>query len=120
MRSNNHSAVAAFAGLLGFAVILHACADFGGVCTDELRVHLSPSDTTVAVGSTFQPVIVLSTCGGSKRLQDSFSLEADDAAVAAVDPATRRITAIGAGETYVTVTGERYGRVGAIRVAVVP
>jgi hypothetical protein len=63
MRSNNHSAVAAFAGLLGFAVILHGCADFSGACTDELRVHLSPSDTTVAVGSTFQPVIVLSTCG---------------------------------------------------------
>lgn len=120
MRSNNHSALAVFAGPIGFAVILHGCADFPDACTSELRVHLSPSDTTVSAGSTFAPVIRLSTCGGSKRLQDTFSLEADDPAVAAVDPATRRITAIGAGETHVKVTGDRYGPVGAIRVAVVP
>jgi hypothetical protein len=120
MRSHSHRPLAAFAGAVALALVGHGCGDFTGACTLELRVHLAPSDTTVAVGDTFEPVVRLSTCGGSKQLRDAFSLETEDPAVATVDPATGRITAIAAGETRVTVNGERYGRVGAIRVAVVP
>ena len=120
MRSCNHRPLTSFAGSLALAVIVHGCGNFTGACTLELRVHVSPSDTTVSVGSSFEPVVRLSTCGGSEQLQDTFSLEAEDPAVATVDPVTNRISAIGAGQTHIPVTGERYGRLFSIRVAVVP
>lgn len=107
--------IAALAG----AAILIACAAFPTeACTDELLIRLGPQDTTVRVGATYQARAGLSSCGGRKRLSDSFTWTAADAAVVRVDASTGRITALATGETRVTVDGTGYGRLGSIRVTV--
>lgn len=106
---------------LGLALAISACSSpFSGNCTSELRVRLSPEDTTVAAGHAFSPTVALSTCSGRQRLEDSFAFESSDAAVAAVDSATGRVTAVGTGRAEITITGQRYGQVGRILVTVSP
>jgi uncharacterized protein YjdB len=105
--------------VLAGAAILVACAALPTeACTHELRIRLGPQDTTVRVGATYQARVGLSSCGGRKQLSDSFTWTAADAAVVRVDASTGRVTALATGETRVTVEGERYGRLGSIRVTV--
>jgi hypothetical protein len=102
------------------AVSLTACGILPSeVCTMELRSEVTPSDTTVAVGASFTPRIALSSCGGKKRLLDTFTWSSADPAIVAIQPTTGRITALAAGETSVTVDGVRYGRdLGRVQVVV--
>jgi hypothetical protein len=104
------------------ALALGACSvtPFGRDCTDELRIHLAPRDTGVVVGASFQASVSLSTCGGSKRLSDTFTWTSLDPAVVQVTASTGRVTAVATGETTVDVVGARYGPVGAIRITVAP
>jgi hypothetical protein len=88
-----------------------------GACTHELAVRLAPLDTTVHVGEAYYGRAALSTCGGQKQLPDRFAWTAADPAIVQVD-ASGRIRALATGETEVTVSGERYGRLGTIRVTV--
>ena len=96
-------------------VVLHLKPDV--VCTNELGVVLSPAERTVAVGEGFTAAVALSTCGGLP-LADTFNWWARDLAVVRVDPATGRITGVAQGATWVEVTGDRYGLLGAARVTV--
>lgn len=91
-----------------------------GACTDELRVQLTPRDTAVSVGSAFTAAVALSTCGGRQPLADTFTFASTNAAAASVDAATGRVTAVGAGQADIVVTGDRYGQVGRIRLTVAP
>ena len=91
-----------------------------GDCTDELRVNISPRDTSVAIGAAFQAKVALSTCGGDKRLTDTFTWMSVDPAIARVGAADGRVTAVAPGETTIEVTGARYGEVATIRIAVTP
>jgi len=103
------------------ALALGACSGpLFGNCTDELRVLLAPRDSSVVVGGSFQIRVALSTCGGSKRLSDTFTWSSLDANVVRVTASTGRVTAVGIGETTVNVVGARYGPVGGIRIAVIP
>ena len=87
-------------------------------CTQELRIALTPLDTTVRLGASFQAAVRLSSCGGSKQLSDRFAWTAADPAIVAVHVATGRVTALAAGETRVEVRGQYYGPLGSIRVVV--
>lgn len=104
------------------ALALAACSvtPFGQDCTDELRIQLAPRDTSVGVGASFQAGVSLSTCGGSKRLSDTFTWSSLDPAVVQVIASTGRVTAVAPGETTVSVVGARYGPVGDIRIIVAP
>lgn len=101
-------------------VTMNGCTQPVRACTDELGIHLTPQDTTVAAGRAFTPVVALSTCGGRRRVEDTFTFTTTDATVASVDRTTGRITAVGAGQAEVRVTGEQHGRVGEVRVTVSP
>ena len=107
------------AALLALASISCSSPPFGN-CTDELRVRLTPRDTSVVVGATFQASVALSTCGGGKRVSDAFTWSSLDLNVVRVDATTGRVTAAGAGESAVDVVGARYGAVGRIRIVVTP
>lgn len=106
--------IASIAGLAG------ACADlgFGEVCTTELRSQFSPADTTIQVGQGFQASVQLSTCGGSKRLNDVMAWHAEDPTVATVDERSGRVVGQGAGSTRILASGERYGSIGGVQVVV--
>lgn len=112
--------VAGFA--LGLAFTASACSSPSpfGACTDELRVRLTPQDTTVTAGNAFSATVALSSCGGKQELEDSFTFQSSDVGVAAVDAASGRVTAIGSGHAEINVVGERYGPVGRILVTVLP
>ena len=101
---------------------LGACSvpPFGRDCTDELRIQLAPRDTSVVVGASFQARVSLSTCGGSKRLSDTFTWSSLDPTVVQVIASTGRVTAVAIGETTVNVVGARYGPVGGVRIMVAP
>jgi hypothetical protein len=108
---------------VAFAVValaLGACSisPFGGDCTDELRIHLAPRDTSVVVGASFDARVSLSTCGGSKRVSDTFTWTSLDPGVVQVTAATGRVTAVAVGEATVEVVGARSGPVGSIRIIV--
>lgn len=104
------------------ALALSACSGspFGESCTLELRISLAPEDTSMVVGASFQARVALSSCGGRKRLSDTFTWSSLDPNVVQVTASTGRVTAVGIGETTVNVVGARYGAVGRIRVAVIP
>src|SRR5687767_11719952 len=114
----------AFGGSVRAALItlaLGACSGppFGRDCTDELRVFLTPRDTSVVVAASFQARVALSTCGGSKALSDTFTWSSLDPNVVQVTASTGRVSAVGVGETTVNVVGARYGPVGGIRISVI-
>jgi hypothetical protein len=104
------------------ALSLGACSGppFGRTCTDDLRFQLTPEDSRVVVGASFQAMASLATCGGRERLSDTYTWSSIDPNVAQVTASTGRVTAVGIGETMVNVVGARYGSVGAIRITVIP
>jgi len=87
-------------------------------CTRELRVQFSPADTTIPVGQDFRPFLSLSSCGGAERLTDVVNWRSDDVTIAAVDPISGAVVGKSAGQTSIVATGQRYGAVGSIHVAV--
>ena len=100
---------------------MSACNDgvLGANCTDELRTDLQPrGEQQIAVGTGFTGTIALSTCGGSKRVSDTFTWAARDTLVVRVDPASGRVTGRAPGATFVDVRGARYGAVGTVPVTV--
>lgn len=108
-------------------VFLAACGDLApasetltGACTRELRVHLTPADTTIKVAETFTAAVALSSCGGREQLTDTFTWRAKDPDVVTVDLTTGRVTGRAPGETRLEITGRRYGLVGGPRVVVRP
>lgn len=116
-RGRIRAAVALFLFLAPLTLV--ACDDsLGGFCTAELRVHLVPADTTIAVSQAFTASVALSTCGGRQQLSDTFTWRSQDVAVVSVDSTTGRVTGRGPGETWVQATGQRYGLVDGPRVVV--
>jgi hypothetical protein len=89
-------------------------------CTDELHIHLAPRDTAVPVGAAYQASVALSSCGGRKKVSDTFVWTAVDPTIVRVNASTGRVTALAVGETHVAVEGDYYGRLGSIRVTVRP
>jgi hypothetical protein len=104
------------------ALSVGACSGppFGRSCTSELLVQLTPEDSRVEVGASFQAMASLWGCGGRERLRDTFTWSSLDPNVAQVIASTGRVTAVGTGETMVNVVGARYGSVGGIRITVIP
>ena len=87
-----------------------------------LRTRENMIDAVTAVCpsfcSSFTASIELSSCGGGKKLSDSFSWSAQDTAIARVDALTGRVTGRSPGSTVVEARGTRYGQVGFIPVIV--
>ena len=90
-------------------------------CTLELRTALTPRDTVVPIGASFNTSIALSTCGGRKQLADTFTWRTSDTAVVRVSPngvATASVSARARGHADIEVIGASYGSVGLVRVTV--
>lgn len=105
------------------AVLAGACDGMGfiapgEVCTRELGIRFSPADTTIEIGQSFQASVRLSSCGGKQQLNDVITWHADDPTVATVDGRSGRVVGQGTGTTLIVASGERYGSVGGLQVAV--
>jgi len=102
------------------AALSGACASEAPLqaCTDELRVHFTPADTTIVVGDGFVASVQLATCGGAVALVDAFTWHSLDPSVAIVDSLTGQVIGGSAGETRVIATGERFGSIGGLRLSV--
>ena len=87
-------------------------------CTQELRIHFTPAETTLVVGQAFTPSVELASCGGTQRLTDVYVWKVEDQGVASVNSATGRVTGRAPGETVVVATGARYGQLRGVRVVV--
>lgn len=107
---------------IAISAALSACSEppSATICTSELRVQLSPSDTSVPAGRAFTIGARLSGCSGKVQLEDVFTFDSTEPAVATVDATSGRVTAVTAGEARIAVTGERYGSLGFVRVMVAP
>lgn len=106
---------AAFAVIVGVG----GCTSiFTSDCADELSVHMDPSDTTIAVGQQFTEHVSLTTCGGTRRVADSFTWRSDDPTVVTVDRDTGLVTAIGVGQTSIVLTGARLRDLARVHVTV--
>lgn len=99
-------------------IVASACDLVSDVCTLELRPQYAPADTTIRVGQAFTASVRLSSCGGSRVLSDVFTWHSEDSSIARVDSRTGRVVARAPGETLITASGEKYGRVGGLHVAV--
>jgi hypothetical protein len=115
--THHHSA----ATILTLLALTSGCRDRGplGVCTDELRVHFAPADTSILVGQGFTAAVQLATCGGAVRLSDAFLWQSENTAVATVDAQSGQVVARSPGDTRITAKGERYGSVGGMFISVV-
>src|SRR5437867_899033 len=80
-----------------------------GVCTRELRVQFTPTDTSIAIGQGFRAHVSLSSCGGAQVLADVVRWKSDDPAVATVDPMSGAVAGRSTGATRIAVAGQRYG-----------
>ena len=89
------------------------------LCTAELHVEITPSDTTIRAGETFTSAASLSTCGRHVPVADVFTWRARDARILAVDSATGAVRGRSPGVTWVDLTARRHGALGAVRVSVV-
>ena len=102
-----------------FLVLSSACkSSTGTVCTKELRIALSPRDTSIAVAAGFNPTVALSSCGGSQLLTDVFAWTAVDTTVVRVAPTTGRTVGLKPGVSAVQVQGQQYGQLGSVTVTV--
>ena len=97
-----------------------SCSNPAEVCTAELRVRVTPASLDLSVGESTCVTVALSTCGGSKKLSDTFSWSAQDTTIVRVDTATSRITGRLPGSTFVTGAGKVYGQVAYVPVTVIP
>ncbi len=57
------------------------------VCNSDLRMTLSPVDTSIAVGQSFRAQMVLKTCSGTKVVPESYLYSSQDSTIAQVDTA---------------------------------
>ncbi len=107
--------------ILTLLALVSACRDRGplGVCTDELRVHFTPADTSIVVGQGFTASVELATCGGAVGLSDVFMWQSENAAVATVDAQSGQVVARSPGETRIAAKGARYGSVGGVLTSVI-
>src|SRR5258708_22869306 len=107
--TRTHSA----ATVLALIAVVSGCRDRGpvGVCTDELRVHFTPADTSILIGQVFTASIQLASCGGAVRLSDAFVWQSENAAVATVDAQSGEAVARGPSQTHLPANGEPYASV---------
>jgi len=91
---------------------------FGVDCTDELRIRPIPVDTTIAVGEHFGARVALSTCGGKRQLDDTYTWSSEDTHVVTIDPVSGVATAVGVGQTRIVATGATYRAFGGTLVTV--
>ena len=84
------------------AALVSGCRELPTACTDELGMHLTPAERSLAPGESFTPSLELSSCGGRRRWRPALTWEASDTGVVAVDPASGRTTARAAGAALVT------------------
>ena len=115
-----HTPMLRLALLAAAAAVLGACQFPTRACTDDLRIHLAPNDTTIRVGTSFQPRADLRGCSGRQQLSDRFTWKPSDPAIVASDPTTGSLTGLAVGDVQIAASGERFGRLGTIHVVVEP
>ena len=104
---------------LALGTLAAACASSPTACPSDLVVELTPKDTAIVVGRSFQPAVQLWGCAHTQRLTDQITFRAADASVVRVDSATALLVGLRVGSTTVDVFGAKYGKVGAISVSVI-
>jgi hypothetical protein len=105
---------------LAAAMALWGCSSrpTASLCTDELNVRPVPGDTTLSVGQQFTAHVLLSTCGGTRQVNDTFTWTSQDSAVARVDRLTGVATAVAPGRTSLMATSATYGALGGSSITV--
>ena len=97
---------------------LLACQDTT-VCPADLRMRVTPAERTIAVGESFTATAEALGCGGTRRLEETWTWGTEDTAVVTVESTSGRITGRAPGAAFVGVRGQRYGSLGAgVRVTV--
>ena len=105
-------------GWLAVVALVAGCGDPGSPnCPSDLRVSISPRSKDLVVGESFTASVELLGCAGTIELSDTFAFVSRDVSVATA-ASSGTITAVGAGETVVDVSGEKYHFLGAIEVTV--
>ena len=105
-------------GWLAVVALVAGCADPGSPnCPSDLRVQISPRSEELTVGESFTASVELLGCAGTIELSDTFAFVSRNTSVATA-AASGTITAVGAGETLVDVSGEKYHTLGVIEITV--
>ena len=105
-------------GWLAVVALVAGCADPGSPnCPSDLRFSITPRSQDLVVGESFTASVELFGCAGTIELSDTFAFVSRDQSVVTA-AASGTITAIGAGETFVDVSGEKYHTLGAIEITV--
>lgn len=87
------------------ALVVAACSGSPvgvGWCTDELGMHLTPSEATITAGQSITPTLELTSCGGRKRWTPTVVWLTADTAIVSVDSISGRITGRAPGSAHVT------------------
>lgn len=82
------------------AALLYGCGLITEVCTQELRTVISPSDTTVSSGDSFDIEAYGTSCGGREILTLDITWESTDSNVLSVTD-DGRVLASGTGTAFV-------------------
>jgi hypothetical protein len=78
------------------------------VCPADLRVRVTPHETTLVVGQRFQPRVEYLGCAGTKVLATPVVYGTNDPAVLSVDTASGRATAVSVGRATLTADAPAY------------
>ena len=79
------------------------------VCPADLRVRVTPRDTTLVVGQRFQPRVEYLGCAGTKVLDTPVVYRTNDPTVLAVAPASGQAFAVAVGRATLTADAPEYG-----------
>jgi uncharacterized protein YjdB len=103
--------------LIPVAIALVSCGE-ATVCTSDLRVRVSPTDTTIRPGEQFTIRVSLLGCSGTKVLSDQLTWTSSDIGVAVVETGTGTVIGAQAGKATILIRGATYGQVGQTMVTV--
>lgn len=74
------------------------------VCTLEVSLRMTPSDTTIRVGDHIYPTLLATSCGGRVILNDPIFWSSGDGFILQVDPVTGESIGRGTGSTFLRAT----------------
>ena len=96
---------------LGLIALVLACACSGHAitgCPDDLRVSVTPTDTTIAAGEQFTARMTLLGCGARTVLSDTVTFQSSDLSVAVVGITTGVVIGAHPGTATIRANAQHY------------